>query len=126
MSETLNPTSNAPESQPLVELEVGPVAHGGHCVARLDGRVIFVRHALPGERVLARITDDGEDAKFWRADAVEILDASEDRVPAAWPAAGPGERAVASSRTCPCPRSAGGRPPSSRSSSSASRALTFR
>ncbi|WP_292877475.1 TRAM domain-containing protein, partial [Microbacterium sp.] len=34
----------------LVDLVVGPVAHGGHCVARLDGRVVFVRHALPGER----------------------------------------------------------------------------
>ena len=30
---------------------VGPVAHGGHCVARHEGRVVFVRHALPGERV---------------------------------------------------------------------------
>ena len=72
VSETLNSTPTAPESQPLVELEVGPVAHGGHCVARLDGRVVFVRHALPGERVLARLTEEGDTAKFWRADAIEI------------------------------------------------------
>ena len=32
------------------EAEVGPVAHGGHCVARYDGRVIFVRLALPGDQ----------------------------------------------------------------------------
>lgn len=32
----------------LLELEVGPVAHGGHCVARYEGQVVFVRHALPG------------------------------------------------------------------------------
>ncbi|NMD45481.1 MAG: TRAM domain-containing protein, partial [Propionibacterium sp.] len=38
-------------------LEVGPVAHGGHCVARTDGLVVFVRHALPGELVTARVTD---------------------------------------------------------------------
>ena len=38
---------------PRIELEVGPVAHGGHCVARYEGRVVFVRHALPGERVVA-------------------------------------------------------------------------
>ena len=38
-----------------VELDVGPVAHGGHCVARAEqGQVVFVRHALPGERVRAR------------------------------------------------------------------------
>ena len=40
--------------------EVGPVAHGGHCVARHDGRVVFVRHALPGERVLAAVTEDAQ------------------------------------------------------------------
>ncbi|WP_029287737.1 class I SAM-dependent RNA methyltransferase [Cellulomonas sp. HZM] len=74
----------------LVELEIGPVAHGGHCVARHDGRVVFVRHTLPGERVLARLTDAGDGARFWRADAVEVLEASPDRVPTAWPAAGPG------------------------------------
>jgi len=74
----------------LVELEVGPVAHGGHCVARLDGRVVFVRHTLPGERVRARLTDAGPDATFWRADAVEVLEASPDRVPSAWSQAGAG------------------------------------
>jgi len=74
----------------LVELEIGPVAHGGHCVARHEGRVVFVRHTLPGERVRALLTDAEPDAKFWRADAVEVLDASPDRVPSAWPQAGPG------------------------------------
>lgn len=73
-----------------VELVVGPVAHGGHCVARLDGRVVFVRHALPGERVVARLTEAGEGRSFWRADAIDVLVASPDRVPPAWPAAGPG------------------------------------
>ncbi|MCC2322954.1 class I SAM-dependent RNA methyltransferase [Cellulomonas xiejunii] len=73
-----------------VELEIGPVAHGGHCVARHEGRVVFVRHTLPGERVRARLTDAGPEAKFWRADAIEVLDPSPDRVPSAWPAAGPG------------------------------------
>ena len=38
-------------------LDVGAVAHGGHCVARHEGQVVFVRHALPGERVLARVTE---------------------------------------------------------------------
>ncbi|WP_263120368.1 TRAM domain-containing protein [Cellulomonas fimi] len=73
----------------LIEIEVGPIAHGGHCVARMaDGRVVFVRHALPGERVRVRVTETGP--KFWRADAVEVLDASADRVDSVWPEAGPG------------------------------------
>ncbi|WP_169165288.1 class I SAM-dependent RNA methyltransferase [Cellulomonas taurus] len=78
-----------PVPRELIELEVGPVAHGGHCVARMaDGRVVFVRHALPGERVMVRVTETGP--KFWRADAVEVLDASADRVESVWPEAGPG------------------------------------
>ncbi|MGW0927897.1 class I SAM-dependent RNA methyltransferase [Streptomyces sp. NPDC002644] len=73
------------------EVEIGPVAHGGHCIARTDeGQVLFVRHALPGERVVARVTEGEEGARFLRADAVEILDASKDRVEAPCPFAGPG------------------------------------
>ncbi|MFC9429002.1 MULTISPECIES: class I SAM-dependent RNA methyltransferase [unclassified Streptomyces] len=73
------------------EVEVGPVAHGGHCIARTDeGRVLFVRHALPGERIRARVTEGEADSRYLRADAVEILDASKDRVEAPCPYAGPG------------------------------------
>ena len=87
-SEALNDAADTPETAPLVELEIGRIAHGGHCVARYDGRVVFVRHTLPGETVRARLTDSGETSKFWRADAVEILVASPDRVRSAWPQAG--------------------------------------
>ncbi|MDI5965912.1 class I SAM-dependent RNA methyltransferase [Streptomyces sp. SL13] len=72
------------------EVEVGPVAHGGHCVARHDGRVLFVRHALPGERVVAEVTEGDEESRFLRADAVEVLTPSADRVEAPCPYAGPG------------------------------------
>jgi tRNA/tmRNA/rRNA uracil-C5-methylase (TrmA/RlmC/RlmD family) len=72
-----------------IEVEVGPVAHGGACVARHDGRVVFVRHALPGERVLARITEDRH-ASYCRADAVQVLRASPDRVEPPCPHARPG------------------------------------
>lgn len=72
----------------LLELTVGPAAHGGWCVARHEGRVVFVRHALPGERVRAKVTE--ETAKFLRADAVEILEPSPDRVVPPCPFAGPG------------------------------------
>jgi tRNA/tmRNA/rRNA uracil-C5-methylase (TrmA/RlmC/RlmD family) len=81
----------------VLEVDVGPVAHGGHCVARVrpeaadggEGRVVFVRHALPGERVRVIVTEDGGGA-FCRADAVAVLRASPQRVPApcAWARAG--------------------------------------
>jgi tRNA/tmRNA/rRNA uracil-C5-methylase (TrmA/RlmC/RlmD family) len=74
----------------VVELLVGPVAHGGHCVARLDGRVVFVRHALPGELVRARITEGGGGSRYLRADAIEVLRPSPDRVAPPCPYAGPG------------------------------------
>jgi tRNA/tmRNA/rRNA uracil-C5-methylase (TrmA/RlmC/RlmD family) len=69
---------------------VGPVAHGGHCVARHEGRVVFVRHALPGERVRVTVTEGHRDSSFWRGDAVEVLEASPDRVAPPCPWAGPG------------------------------------
>jgi tRNA/tmRNA/rRNA uracil-C5-methylase (TrmA/RlmC/RlmD family) len=48
-------------------------------VGRLtDGRVVFVRHGLPGELVLVNVTEST--SKFSRGDAVEILESSEDRV----------------------------------------------
>ena len=70
---------------------VGPVAHGGHCVLRQeDGPVVFVRHTLPGERVVVEITEGAEGDRFWRGDAVEVLEASPDRVEAPCRFAGPG------------------------------------
>jgi tRNA/tmRNA/rRNA uracil-C5-methylase (TrmA/RlmC/RlmD family) len=69
-------------------VDVGPVAHGGHCVARLDGQVVFVRHALPGERVRIKITERTK--TFLRADAVEIITAAPGRVEPPCEYAGPG------------------------------------
>ena len=78
----------------VLDLHVGAVAHGGHCVARVpvdDGRerVVFVRHALPGERVHAVVTDDGGGA-FCRADAIAVLEPAPGRVepPCPWARAG--------------------------------------
>ena len=71
------------------DVEVGPVAHGGHFVARHDGRVLFVRHALPGERVVVEVTDGSDGDRFLRADAVQVLSASADRVTPPCPYAGP-------------------------------------
>jgi tRNA/tmRNA/rRNA uracil-C5-methylase (TrmA/RlmC/RlmD family) len=70
-----------------LELTVGPPAHGGHCVARDGGLVVFVRHALPGERVVAEVTEVHRG--YLRADAVRVLEASADRVAAPCPYAHP-------------------------------------
>jgi tRNA/tmRNA/rRNA uracil-C5-methylase (TrmA/RlmC/RlmD family) len=65
------------------------IAHGGFVVARHEGVVVFVRHALPGERVVAEVTEGQEGDRFLRADAVEVLEASGDRVTPPCPFSGP-------------------------------------
>ena len=72
-----------------LDLDIGPVAHGGHWVARHEGRVVFVRHALTGERVRAIVTDGHDGSGFWRADAIEVLVAAPERVAPPCPWAGP-------------------------------------
>jgi tRNA/tmRNA/rRNA uracil-C5-methylase (TrmA/RlmC/RlmD family) len=66
-----------------VELEATKIAHGGISVARLDGRVVFVSDTLPGERVIARITDDAKPS-FWRADTVRVLEPAPQRQEHVW------------------------------------------
>ncbi len=74
-----------------VEISSSGLAHGaGACVARVAERVVFVRHALPGERVRIVITEGSEGDRFWRADAVSVSAASPHRVPVPCPVAGPG------------------------------------
>ncbi|NUL46105.1 class I SAM-dependent RNA methyltransferase [Cellulosimicrobium funkei] len=60
-------------------LKVGPMAHGGHCVARHEGRPVFVRHAIPGETVVAELTAADSSDQFWRADTFKVLRPSEFR-----------------------------------------------
>lgn len=74
----------------MIELTVGAVAHGGHCVARHEGRVAFVRHTLPGETVLAEVTGSGPKGRYLFADAVEVLGASPGRREPRCPVSGPG------------------------------------
>lgn len=71
----------------LGPLELGPIAHGGHCVARHDDRVIFVRHGIPGEQVLVRLIDTSK-PRYWWAEVAEVITASPDRVQPPCPVAG--------------------------------------
>ena len=65
-------------------------ADQGRCVGHIDGRVVFVRFALPGElvRVVLDEPHDRED-RFWTGEVAEVLEASDDRVDPVWPLAGP-------------------------------------
>lgn len=67
-----------PDAAPLA-LEIADLDHDGRGVARrADGKVVFVDGALPGERVLARLTRSGRD--FDQAQVVAVERASPDRV----------------------------------------------
>ncbi len=74
---------NAPRT---IDLTVTDVAHGGVFVARHEGRVVFVSDAIPGETVRARLTDQRKKS-FWRAETVDVLDASPHRRDHVWAAA---------------------------------------
>jgi tRNA/tmRNA/rRNA uracil-C5-methylase (TrmA/RlmC/RlmD family) len=63
-------------------------ATGGGVGRTDDGRVIFVRHSLPGELVMVEVTDEA--TSFSRGDAVEVLEASPERVTPPCPYAHPG------------------------------------
>jgi tRNA/tmRNA/rRNA uracil-C5-methylase (TrmA/RlmC/RlmD family) len=67
-------------------LTVGAPANGGSCVARHDGRVVFVRYALPGEQVRVRVTADR--GSYWHAETIEVIEPSADRTASLCPIAG--------------------------------------
>jgi 23S rRNA (uracil1939-C5)-methyltransferase len=62
----------------IIELELTAAAHLGQAMGRHEGRVTFVRGGLPGERVRARIVEEGK--RWARGELVEVLRASTDRV----------------------------------------------
>ena len=64
----------------------GAPANGGSCVAHHEGRVVFVRYALPGEQVRVRVTADR--GSYWHAEVIEVLEPSADRTASLCPIAG--------------------------------------
>ena len=67
----------------VIEVQIEKVAHGGIFVARHEGRVVFVSHVLPGEIAKVRVFED-KGGSFARAEPVQIIQASPDRVPHIW------------------------------------------
>jgi 23S rRNA (uracil1939-C5)-methyltransferase len=75
--------STRPRRGDELELRIDRLAYGGAGVARTDGYVVFVRDAVPGDRVRARITRSKR--SFAEADSVQLLEPSPDRVAPAAP-----------------------------------------
>ena len=71
-------TTTRPRKGDELELRIDRLAHGGAGVARSDGYVVFVRGAVPGDLVRARITRSKR--SFGDADMVELVEASPERV----------------------------------------------
>ena len=61
-----------------VRATIEALSHDGRGIAHIDGKVTFIARALPGEEVLFRYTS--QRGKFDEGDAVEILQASPQRI----------------------------------------------
>jgi 23S rRNA (uracil1939-C5)-methyltransferase len=77
MSGTAAPTR--PQRGDELDVRIDSLAYGGAGVARADGYVVFVRDAVPGDRVRARITK--RKRAYAEARAVELIEPSPERVP---------------------------------------------
>ncbi|HUF25217.1 MAG TPA: TRAM domain-containing protein [Vicinamibacterales bacterium] len=64
-------------AEPIFELTVDRPAQGGRMIARLDGAIVLVSGAIPGERVRARITERRHGVAF--AETLEVIEPSADR-----------------------------------------------
>ena len=72
------------------QVRIERYADQGRCIAHIDGRVVFVRFALPGELVRISIDEPHMGRKrFWTGEVIEVLEPSEHRVTPPWPLAGP-------------------------------------
>src|SRR3954452_15851238 len=67
-----------PQRGDELDLRIDTLAYGGAGVARLDGYVVFVRDAVPGDRVRAQVTK--RKRAYAEARAVEVLEPSPDRI----------------------------------------------
>lgn len=64
----------------ILELEVLGYAAGGNCVARHEGKVIFIRGVIPGETVRVKLNDDEKSKRFTTATLVEVITPAVKRV----------------------------------------------
>ncbi|WP_443094893.1 class I SAM-dependent RNA methyltransferase [Rothia koreensis] len=69
------------------EIVTDTIAHGGACVGRHEGQVVFVRDAVPGERLRVHIDSMGKGNRFAHAHVIEVLEPSPSRRTHPWPEA---------------------------------------
>ncbi len=74
--------------EPMIEVELEAMAHGGSALGRVEGQMVLLPYAIPGERVRARVV--GQKGRMLFAEGVQLLEASADRVQPACPHFGPG------------------------------------
>lgn len=73
-----------------VTMRIERYADQGRCVAHLEGRVVFVRFALPGELVEVRMDEPMRaKASYWTGEVVRVIEPSQYRVEPLWKLAGP-------------------------------------
>jgi tRNA/tmRNA/rRNA uracil-C5-methylase (TrmA/RlmC/RlmD family) len=65
-------------SEKLIEVELTDIAHGGSAIGKYQGKIVFIPHTIPGERVQARIVQEKGRVLF--AEGVRLVEASADRV----------------------------------------------
>ena len=70
----------------IIELEIEKIAYGGRGIGRADGFVVFVRGAIPGDRITARVYKKKKD--YAEAYLIDLLERSPDRVAPACPYSG--------------------------------------
>ena len=62
---------SVPKIVELVQIDVESLSYSDRCVGRINGLVVFVGGSVPGDRVLARITQMKKNFGF--AETVEVL-----------------------------------------------------
>jgi 23S rRNA (uracil1939-C5)-methyltransferase len=77
-TQTTKPRAARPRNGAEIELTIDSFAQGGNGVARLDGYVLFVGGAVPGDRVRAKVTKSKRD--YGEARTIEVLEPSPDRI----------------------------------------------
>lgn len=71
-------SSSKPQNPSVIIVTIEKLIPGGNGLARHDGKVVFIPEVLPGEKIRAKIVEEKKD--FIRAECIEILEASAERI----------------------------------------------